>query len=496
MTIPFPVRSSRIPTTLYRIVFFRKMSYQGFIAPEKIVPPVHRDMKSLDRSLFSLTFDVWTVIFPDVAQMGEFIKRFKQDTVQISRLPFLFRLSKSENKLEEYPKNPDYKAVALNHKIHSLGDIEDHISPEARKYIQDCDGKFFKHRFTLDYNFWRADEILQSILPENLLHGVPTSFTKTGHVAHVNLKDEYKPYDSLIGQVILDKNPSIKTVVDKQDSIDTVFRTFNMKVIAGEHDLLVEQKESDCVFTFDFSKVYWNSRLSTEHGRLIKMFKPGDAVCDVMAGVGPFAVPAGKKQCIVFANDLNPESYKYLKLNVKKNKVDSFVNYFNEDGREFIRKSSSMLAHFAEEHKQIEVCKPNARGTKKHKVTKVEIPGFFSHYVMNLPESAIKFVDAFVGLFSNAFPELTRREVKSLPGYKLPVIHVHHFEKFAPTENPEPTEQELQHRIHRKLVDLLKFEIPFENLSFHYVRLVAPTKPMFCVSFTLPEEVAFAASEK
>ncbi|KAG7876807.1 hypothetical protein KL905_005240 [Ogataea polymorpha] len=496
MSIPSSVGSSRIATTLYRIAFCRRMSYQGFIAPEKIVPPVHRNIKSLDRSLFSLTFDVWTVLFPEAAQMGNFIKSFKQDTVQIPRLPFLFKLSKSENNLEDYPKNPDYKAVALNHKVHSLEDIEKYLSPEARKYIQDCDGKFFKHRFTLDYDFWKAEEILQSTLPENLLHEVPTSFTKTGHVAHVNLKDEYKPYDSLIGQVILDKNPYIKTVVDKQDTIDSIFRTFKMKVIAGEDNLLVEQRESDCVFTFDFSKVYWNSRLSTEHGRLVKIFSPGEAICDVMAGVGPFAVPAGKKQCIVFANDLNPESYKYLKQNVKINKVDSFVNCFNEDGRDFIKSSPKVLADYAENHKDIEVFKPNARGTKKHKVTKVEIPRFFSHYVMNLPDSAITFVDAFVGLFSNAFPELTRSEVKDLPGYRLPVIHVHHFEKFAPTENPEPTEQELQHRIHRKLVDLLKFEISFENLSFHYVRLVAPTKPMFCVSFTLPEEVAFAAAVK
>lgn len=51
------------------------------------------------------------------------------------------------------------------------------------------------------------------------------------------------------------------------------------------------------------------------------MFQPDDLVADVFAGVGPFALPAAKKGCAVLANDLNPESYKYLTLNIKNNKV-------------------------------------------------------------------------------------------------------------------------------------------------------------------------------
>lgn len=51
------------------------------------------------------------------------------------------------------------------------------------------------------------------------------------------------------------------------------------------------------------------------------MFKATDAVCDVMAGVGPFAMPAAKKGCNVYANDLNPTSYKYMLENAKLNKV-------------------------------------------------------------------------------------------------------------------------------------------------------------------------------
>lgn len=72
---------------------------------------------------------------------------------------------------------------------------------------------------------------------------------------------------------------------------------------------------------FDFSKVYWNSRLHTEHDRLVQMFKPEDVVADVFAGVGPFVIPAAKKGCAVLANDLNPESAHWLAKNITTNHV-------------------------------------------------------------------------------------------------------------------------------------------------------------------------------
>ena len=86
-------------------------------------------------------------------------------------------------------------------------------------------------------------------------------------------------------------------------------------------NLRSRQSESGCTFTFDFSKVYWNSRLQHEHDRLIDLLPVGSVVADVMAGVGPFAVPAAKKGCYVLGNDLNPESVRWMRENQAKNKV-------------------------------------------------------------------------------------------------------------------------------------------------------------------------------
>lgn len=82
------------------------------------------------------------------------------------------------------------------------------------------------------------------------------------------------------------------------------------------------QNELSCTFQFDFREVYWNSRLHAEHERLVRQFTPdGGVIVDVMAGVGPFSIPAAKRGLAVLANDLNPSCYKWHKINAEANKV-------------------------------------------------------------------------------------------------------------------------------------------------------------------------------
>lgn len=139
----------------------------------------------------------------------------------------------------------------------------------------------------------------------------------------MNLRSQYLPYKSLIADILLDKNAAIRTVINKTDEVgnESDYRTFSYELLAGDPDMKVEARSQNCIFRFDFSKVYWNPRLDTEHRRLVDQFQPGEAVCDVMAGVGPFAIPAGKKNVFVWANDLNPESFSSLQAGINLNKV-------------------------------------------------------------------------------------------------------------------------------------------------------------------------------
>ena len=77
-----------------------------------------------------------------------------------------------------------------------------------------------------------------------------------------------EPYKSVIGRILLETSrEGVRTVVNKTNTIDNTYRNFSMEVLAGEDDFLVNVKENGESFQFDFSKVYWNPRLSTEHER-------------------------------------------------------------------------------------------------------------------------------------------------------------------------------------------------------------------------------------
>lgn len=127
----------------------------------------------------------------------------------------------------------------------------------------------------------------------------------------------------MIGSVILDRlSPKIKTVVNKMGEVSGPYRTYDMELLAGIPDTVVEVVEDGVHLNFDLSKVYWCTRLSAERSRLLNgEFKEGQIVADAFCGVGALCVLAASKLgCTIHANDLNPDAVKYLKDSAKKNK--------------------------------------------------------------------------------------------------------------------------------------------------------------------------------
>lgn len=288
----------------------------------------------------------------------------------------------------------------------------------------------------------------------------------------------------------MDKNPAIRTVINKTEDVgsESVFRTFPYEVLAGPDDMDVTVISHECEFKFNFGKVYWNTRLNTEHGRLISKFKEGDSVCDVMAGVGPFAVPSGKRRVFVWANDLNPDSYEGLSWAIKRNKVDQFVHASCFDGRDFIRSATKRLP--AERRRAVVKPKRSRAVTKPEPAQEERIlyePASFDHYVMNLPASAVEFLDAFKGIYVGRQLEFQPHTER-----KLPMIHVYCF---APRMDVEAEEDKaVCGLVSKHLGHPITLELP--GVEIWYVRLVSPKKKMFCASFRMPPEVAFAEHDK
>lgn len=353
--------------------------------------------------------------------------------------PYVFRSKRSKH-IAHDPAGDTTKRV-----LQLCVSSPDDVPPALQAAIDAAGGELVRHPVIYDWDYWTVDQVLRAVLPVELEEGAPSAFSMVGHIAHVNLREEYLAYRYLIGQVILEKTPRVETVVNKLDVIETEFRVFAMELLAGEPRYEAEVSESNCVFTLDFRHVYWNSRLHTEHARLIDTFQPFQVIGDVMAGVGPFAVPAAKKGCWVLANDLNPACYESLSKNAVRNHVEAHCRASCEDGRAFIRACAVRAwdAAFPAHDDSLLTGRQKRRMRREppRELPPPPPPGrprrLIDHFVMNLPATALEFLDAYRGLYTalaqHAGAEALAAELDARRGdttlEPYPMVHVHCFTK-------------------------------------------------------------------
>ena len=448
--------------------------------------------------------------------------------------------------LDETDPEKRKRLILLKRESFAAKAVADFLPEDVRKRLEDevgislvsGDGKndeenegvVKEHRITLDYKYHTAEYVLKQLLPDGM--ETPSAFEQVGHVAHVNLREEFLPYKYTIAKVIADKNSRIQTVVNKVGAIDSMFRVPNWELLYGDADLKATVKQHGYSFEVDFGKVYWNSRLETEHKRLVDVeFKRGEVIVDAMAGVGPFVVPAVKtKGCRVYASDLNPDCFEMMQKNVKLNKIEDSVKLYNMDARAFIKsllepaagKSSDdapeemwarELSAYEQELKKFrEKIKANENGNeedekesednntkkksekKRKRLEETSVPkpnwstmtareeaknasvppsgATFDHIVMNLPATAVEFLDCLKHSFDR----------KTWENRKLPTVHVYAFRP------PGHTDRDVISRAEGHL------GCPIKNAKVFEVRDVAPNKAMVCVSFQITEEQAFGSS--
>lgn len=301
----------------------------------------------------------------------------------------------------------------------------------------------------ISYENFSWMDVFDAVLPEN--SEKISGFSQIGHIIHMNLKENLLPFRHLVGQVLVDKIPTCKTVVNKIETIENEYRNFNMELLAGDPNMETEVAEYGLRFQMDFSKVFWNSRLSTEHRRIATQLKQGDWLFDVCAGVGPFAIPAAKKGCQVVANDLNPDCVHWLRKNIELNKIKpQSIDVYNMDAVQFIR----------------EVIPRNLP----------KVPSDCTcHVTMNLPAMAVEFLPHFRGLLTDN-KGITLR------------IHCYCFSKNETGAQVWDSKKDAVEKCEKSFG--LTLPLPgFQNVCPHVVRNVAPAKEMVCVTFDLGPEI-------
>jgi tRNA (guanine37-N1)-methyltransferase len=206
-------------------------------------------------------------------------------------------------------------------------------------------------------------QALHGKLPPELVAVLPQAFDIVGDIVIIDIPPPLKPHQNQIGEAILQTHPNIKTVLAKAGDISGIYRIRDYTLIAGEDKTSTVHREFGCSYHVDVAKAYFSPRLSHEHERVASLVQPGEVVADLFAGVGPFSVLIGKRcpEAKVYAVDLNPNAVELLTINVSVNRVDKRVFPILADARE---------------------------------IAKDKLRGVADRVIMNLPETAIDFVDA------------------------------------------------------------------------------------------------------
>jgi tRNA (guanine37-N1)-methyltransferase len=205
-------------------------------------------------------------------------------------------------------------------------------------------------------------DFLADKLPSNLLASVPRAIDFVGDIAIVEIPPQLVNYKKIIGEAILKAHKQTSTVLAKSGAVEGVYRTRDFELIAGAEKTVTVYREYGCVYHVDVAKAYFSPRLSTEHNRVASQVKDGETVVDFFAGVGPFAIPIAKKHknVRVYAVDMNPDAIALLKRNLAVNRAEKQVVPLLGDARQVVKK---------------------------------QLSGKADRVIMNLPETALEFVD-------------------------------------------------------------------------------------------------------
>ena len=127
-------------------------------------------------------------------------------------------------------------------------------------------------------------------------------------------------------QGILKKLARIESVYRYSGPISGDLRIPKASFVSGKKDPVTIHKENGCLYKLDITKVMFSKGNVQERARLPKIVKPGETIIDMFAGIGYFSIPLGKTQASrTYAIELNPTSFRYLKENIKLNKLTEKV---------------------------------------------------------------------------------------------------------------------------------------------------------------------------
>ena len=163
---------------------------------------------------------------------------------------------------------------------------------------------------------------------------LPGGFDRVGDIAVIGVTPEAAPFERAIGELLLAHHPHLKVVAKRDGEHGGEYRILPLAVIAGEQRLRTVHRENGVLLHLDLARVYYSVRSAHERTRIAGLVQPGERVCVLCSGIGPFPLVIARhsRAAEVIGIEKNPVAHDYALMNLRANRTVRGVRLYRGDG--------------------------------------------------------------------------------------------------------------------------------------------------------------------
>lgn len=184
----------------------------------------------------------------------------------------------------------------------------------------------------------KLKDLLIGAVPEDVLREVYSSYDIIGDIAVIRLNGNAVEYGGYIAEALMRLHRNVKTVLAQVSPVSGEYRLRTLKHLAGEVKTTTVHREHGCSFSVDLKTCYFSPRLSYERLRIAEKVKANETVINMFAGVGCFSIIIAKYSEAekIYSVDVNPSAVKYMRENIRLNRVDAKVIAIEGDAKDVV----------------------------------------------------------------------------------------------------------------------------------------------------------------
>jgi tRNA wybutosine-synthesizing protein 2 len=193
---------------------------------------------------------------------------------------------------------------------------------------------------------------------ESVVEASPSSWAVIGDVVLVDFGDVSAsgslPEDDreTIGEALLELHGNADAVLAR-GGIGGERRDPSTAVVAGDGGTETVHVEHGTEYAIDFSEVMFSPGNKAERARMGEVVDDGERVFDMFAGIGYFTLPMARAKARVTAAEIDPDAYRLLVENARRNGVTDRVRPVLADCRTVETVADRVVAGYYDAHEYL-----------------------------------------------------------------------------------------------------------------------------------------------